>query len=301
MRAAATPDGVAGMAVADGQNRRASGRRGHGGNGTPPLFQTSSPDVARYQPMGRPTQKTLKRLFACAGLECAFPGCTSPNFDADGNTLADVAHIHADAPDGARYDPNQTEADRQSFDNLVVLCASHHRMVDAAPDTYPASFLRAIKSTQEVERSPGEHVAIVSAGRPRSGAAVVGNIGPMIIESPNAAIAQNMTIRANGRSVKVQPPVGTIGADERASRYVAYLIKRYNEFAASEPSRRTKFSYAAISKNVESKFNGKWQLQPLSKFNDICDYLHDRISKTRQAKLNTSKDRKSYRTFEAFD
>ena len=57
---------------------------------------------------------------------CAFPGCTEILVDKAGLLLGEVCHICGDKPGAKRYDPAQTEAKRQSFSNLIVLCANHH-------------------------------------------------------------------------------------------------------------------------------------------------------------------------------
>ena len=248
--------------------------------------------------MGQPKPTTLRRLFAAAGRTCAFPGCERPNFDGQGRQLADVAHICSDKPGGARYDPDQTEAERQGFDNLVVLCGTHHRQVDVAPEDYPVTFLHAIKAAQEA--SSGPSAASTRPARSSASTVVAGNVGPTVVASPHAVVGQAVTVRTSRGGAKIQPPAGTIGSDARASRYISYLIGRYNEFASREPSRARKFNYGAITKNVEAEFDGPWRLQPLTAFDAVCSYLHRRIDRTRLARINRGKGHRSYRSFEEF-
>src|SRR5262245_5695307 len=96
-----------------------------------------------------PSVTTIKRLFALSGNRCAFPGCTNPLFDQDGALIADVCHIGGDKPDAKRYDPLQTEAQRQGFNNLIVLCANHHRVIDSDEVTYTRQALRQMKRSHE--------------------------------------------------------------------------------------------------------------------------------------------------------
>ena len=61
-----------------------------------------------------------------------------------------------------------------------------------------------------------------------------------------------------------------------------------------------KFSYGAISKNVEHKSGASWRLVSMKDFDDLCWYLQGRIKRTRQAKSNTTKGWPSFSSFEEF-
>lgn len=95
-----------------------------------------------------PSRTTLKRLFALSGNCCAFPGCRQRIVEGK-NFLGDVCHIKADSPGGPRYDVSQSDVERQHFDNLIVLCPNHHKVVDDDPDGYTVEILRLMKSRQE--------------------------------------------------------------------------------------------------------------------------------------------------------
>ncbi|WP_425260576.1 hypothetical protein ACPOLB_06960 [Rubrivivax sp. RP6-9] len=51
--------------------------------------------------------------------------------------IAELAHVFAANDGGPRADPNLTEEERGAFENLIVLCANCHTMVDKAPDAFP--------------------------------------------------------------------------------------------------------------------------------------------------------------------
>lgn len=70
-----------------------------------------------------PTLQTLKKLFALSGNRCAFPQCEFPIVDSKGNILGQICHIEAAEKNGPRYNPKQTDEERRSFDNLLLLCA----------------------------------------------------------------------------------------------------------------------------------------------------------------------------------
>jgi hypothetical protein len=105
--------------------------------------------VRERRNLSGPSATTIKRLFALSGNRCAFPGCTHTLFDQNGTLIADVCHIAGDKPGAKRHDPLQTAAQRQGFNNLIVLCANHHRIVDSDETTYTRPALRAMKRVHE--------------------------------------------------------------------------------------------------------------------------------------------------------
>lgn len=254
--------------------------------------------------MGEPAEKTIRRLFALSGNRCAFPGCSLPLVESAGTVTGEICHIKAKGKGGPRYDGSQTDEERHAFENLILLCRRHHKVVDSAPDIYSAEALQEVKAIHESV-----------AGRPEQAAdgffakillndlrrvSVVNNSGNVAINSPGAIQAQNVNVRAPRRSVIVTAPPGTIGADQQASRYVQHLIKRYNEFASADKTRRTKFSFGALSSNIESRFGGPWKLLPAERFEAVCEYLQQRIAKTILAKQNHAKGIRSFSSYAEF-
>jgi nucleoside phosphorylase len=97
----------------------------------------------------RPTIATVKRLFAASAGRCAFPGCNVNLVPGGGGTLAEVAHIQSAASGGPRHDPSKFDPDRNEFDNLILLCPTHHALVDARPDRFGTDELAEMKRTHE--------------------------------------------------------------------------------------------------------------------------------------------------------
>ena len=67
----------------------------------------------------------------------------------DALNAAQVAHIKADAKLGPRYDPSQSEEDRNSIDNLMLLCHVCHKLIDDHPDEYSVEKLQQRKKQYE--------------------------------------------------------------------------------------------------------------------------------------------------------
>lgn len=86
-----------------------------------------------------PDTHTQRRLFAASAGYCQNPGCERELFfDSEGKSIhvAEMAHVFAASARGPRGTGGLSEAERGSFDNLVMLCAICHTIVDKAPEAY---------------------------------------------------------------------------------------------------------------------------------------------------------------------
>lgn len=87
-----------------------------------------------------PDLHTQRRLFAASAGYCQNPGCERELFvDAEGKSIhvAEMAHVFAASENGPRGIGELTKAARGAFENLVLLCANCHTIVDKAPAAYP--------------------------------------------------------------------------------------------------------------------------------------------------------------------
>jgi len=126
------------------------------------------------------------------------------------------------------------------------------------------------------------------------------NSGNVMIDSPGAIQGRTINIKTQRKRISINPPPGTIGDDINRRRYVEYLIKRYNEFAGADPTRKGEFRYGVISKNLEDRFGAPWRILPVDRCEEVIAYLQQRISRTRQALINKGKGWKAYSTFDEF-
>lgn len=113
----------------------------------------SSPKNAKLQRPSAPSPVTVKRLFAQSGNRCAFPKC--PIEIIQGATVVgEICHIMAASPKGPRYDAQQTPEDRHGYDNLLLLCANHHKVIDDDEEAYTVERLIEMKRSHEDRASP---------------------------------------------------------------------------------------------------------------------------------------------------
>lgn len=102
------------------------------------------------------TQKSIKILWSASGGLCAFPDCRQRlTFSEAGEfapyTLGEMAHICGDQPGANRHDPEQTSQERDGYQNLILLCPTHHSLIDRAENEgrFPVEFLHKLKFDHE--------------------------------------------------------------------------------------------------------------------------------------------------------
>ncbi len=98
------------------------------------------------------TDKTRKILWGRSGNRCAI--CkrelvvdATPGDDE--SVVGDECHIISSKPEGPRNVPGVTIEEADSYQNLVLLCKIHHKIIDDQVNKYPASELNRIKHEHE--------------------------------------------------------------------------------------------------------------------------------------------------------
>jgi hypothetical protein len=87
-------------------------------------------------------------LFALSGNRCAFPRCTTALIQGD-TVVGQICHIKAAKPGGPRYDDQQTDAERHAFANLILMCGTHHTVIDDDEEAYTVQRLLKPKAEHE--------------------------------------------------------------------------------------------------------------------------------------------------------
>jgi hypothetical protein len=67
--------------------------------------------------------------------------------------VGEEAHIVAEEPDGPRGQSPLTTAERDEYDNLILLCRKHHKIVDSDVVTYTVDSLHAMRDKHESSMS----------------------------------------------------------------------------------------------------------------------------------------------------
>lgn len=91
-------------------------------------------------------------LYAKSGNCCEFRGCTCHLFEGAKFSKVnngEICHIEGLKPNSARYNAQSTDEERNSVDNLILLCAHHHALVDQNEHQYTTEILREMKLEHE--------------------------------------------------------------------------------------------------------------------------------------------------------
>ncbi len=99
------------------------------------------------------SDKTRKVLWGRSGNRCAIckhelvVDATQAD---DESVVGDECHIISAREKGPRHDTSFPQEKLDSYENLVLLCRTHHKMVDDQAETYTTDILRQMKSNHEV-------------------------------------------------------------------------------------------------------------------------------------------------------
>jgi hypothetical protein len=98
--------------------------------------------------------KTHKMLWGRSGNMCAFPDCkkilvVDETLTDDPSVIGEEAHIVAQKKDGPRGLSELTPEQRDKYDNLILLCSIHHKIVDDQEHKYTVDQLKEFKANHE--------------------------------------------------------------------------------------------------------------------------------------------------------
>lgn len=98
--------------------------------------------------MSDPSVTAVKTLFAHSRNRCFFTQCEESLTDPHWKQVnAEIAHIKGERDGSARYDPDQDDTKRQGYENLMLLCPKHHKLIDRLePEEYPVDRLLEIRA-----------------------------------------------------------------------------------------------------------------------------------------------------------
>lgn len=98
--------------------------------------------------------KTHKLLWGRSGNKCAFEGCRNDLISDETETddesiIGDEAHIVARKENGPRGISKLGLDDRNKYDNLILLCRIHHKIIDDQHKFYTVNILNTLKKSHE--------------------------------------------------------------------------------------------------------------------------------------------------------
>ncbi len=98
--------------------------------------------------------KTNRMLWGRAASRCALPECRrelviEASLTDDPSLVGEAAHIVAESSEGPRGHSSLSVEDRNKYPNLVVLCNTHHKLIDDQAATYSVEVLKRLKHDHE--------------------------------------------------------------------------------------------------------------------------------------------------------
>lgn len=182
---------------------------------------------------------TLKQIFLTSGHYCAFPDCDLPIVDFSQQTpiiLGQIAHIEGSSDAGPRPNSSLSSTQRDSYPNLLVLCAHHHTLVDKIDSEYPVETLRdwkrAAERTATDKLSVGATEVTFVELQLVCNAFADGDIG--LISTPMIAVPPQAKMDANNLTSAVTPTM-SVGLSQAPQ--VVDFIRRQAQLSSRFPDR----------------------------------------------------------------
>lgn len=163
-------------------------------------------------PKGKPkktkrtySSRTIKILFGMSYNECAHADCTNRIIKdetpySEALVVGQIAHIYAASDNGPRGKPDLTDKEKNHSDNLLLLCPTHHRVVDGQHETFPAVMLLKWKSAHQrkLQESLGATIKDVGFAELEIAAKAQMNKTPSQTDSSLTHISPDHKIAKNG-------------------------------------------------------------------------------------------------------
>lgn len=96
---------------------------------------------------------TIKKLFGLSGNKCAFSDCEQDLITTDEVIVADICHIEGEMPNSPRYNSKKSTEELDDFPNLILMCKTHHKVIDDREDIFTVEKLLEIKAKHEEKYS----------------------------------------------------------------------------------------------------------------------------------------------------
>ena len=109
--------------------------------------------------MSNPKRRSVRSadralLWSRSGGVCCFPDCNVVCVEEANNgdqsaIVGEIAHIESISDAGPRANPSLSQQRRDEYPNLILLCPTHHQLVDARESTYTVDVVRGWKTDRE--------------------------------------------------------------------------------------------------------------------------------------------------------
>ena len=183
---------------------------------------------------------TIKRLYTLSGNRCAFPGCDVKflNWEDDTN-FSNICHIE-DANKNThkedRFNPHMTDKDRADYQNLILLCPTHHIETNDS-FKYSVETLKTMKREHEKKMDALQSGNNTIAKYPSVISILINQIGSNLLEDEFEAIGKNAPITEE--KIQYNNVVSYKPVIEEYSIYQGKLNSIYDEIEKQGSSKKS--------------------------------------------------------------
>ena len=87
----------------------------------------------------------------CSFEDCNEKLCTAGSMVVEPFLIGEIAHICGSKPGSSRYNTQQSDTERDNYQNLILLCPNHHRLIDKKENekVYTVEILQNMKANHE--------------------------------------------------------------------------------------------------------------------------------------------------------
>lgn len=207
-------------------------------------------------------ESTLKRLFALSGNVCYFPDCTQALVEGD-KIFAEICHIGAAEPGGERYDPNQSDEDRRSFSNLLLMCPIHHIETNDV----------AVYTTEVMLKIKSDHETRYKNNRFQPNDNILQSAYVIFNENQNNKITNAVANNLAGE-IKIGTQVNIFEADAKKEEADWGIIGEIMDFVVSSFQRSTEYAAENMDiKDLEEKISLNFESQHAERVNEMVSNL----------------------------
>jgi hypothetical protein len=178
-----------------------------------------------------------------------------------------------------------------TLDNLLLVCSTcHSKITHGSISTADAYTQKRIIQYQG------------AANRTASGAT---DQSVVVENTANSGIIANVVNIKGKTSGKMHYPPDSIGSDAIMKGYVDYLYGQYIKFRKADASFGAKahakrFHPGELHRTIRARFKAQTFFIHVARFEELIQYMHERVDATILGRRNTSRGTKNYDTFEEY-
>jgi hypothetical protein len=243
--------------------------------------------------------KTVKHLFAASANRCSHPGCHQEMVTDRGVVVGEICHITASSSNGPRYNPKLTDEERDAFENLILLCPTHHKIADDDTVRYTAELLCDLKKLAARSALVELTAADLTKVEKLHAAHVTINVGPrsrVHVEHAREIHAQTVKLPRKTKVKKAAHP-DSIAAHLDMTGYIKYLILRYQRYQHGDKEKVGRGKYVIIYNAIRSEFGRSWEDMGQGDFNVLAGFLHGRIRNTKLGRILGAQGNRLFSTY----